>query len=135
MEIKKTSLVCMILFGLLGFAQSKSLQKADTNYGRYLYVDAVKTYENLAKKGYKSAQLFSKLGDSYYFQSRYAEANQWYEQLFSLQKKMASEYYFRYAQTLKSVGNYEKAAALMRTFEVQNATDMRAILAKKQTYN
>ena len=68
MEIKKTSLVCMILFGLLGFAQSKSLQKADTNYGRYLYVDAVKTYENLAKKGYKSAQLFSKLGDSYYFQ-------------------------------------------------------------------
>jgi tetratricopeptide (TPR) repeat protein len=134
MEIKKTSLVCMILFGLLGFAQSKSLQKADTNYGRYLYVDAVKTYENLAKKGYKSAQLFSKLGDSYYFQSRYAEANQWYEQLFSLQKKMASEYYFRYAQTLKSVGNYEKAATLMRAFEVQNATDKRAILAKKQTY-
>ena len=94
MEIRKTSIIFLVLFGLLGFAQNKSLQKADKNYDQFLYVDAIKTYEKVAKKGYKSIQLFSKLGDSYYFQSRYAEANQWYEKLFSLQKKVAAEYYF-----------------------------------------
>lgn len=104
MAIKKICFVCLFLVGILGVAQNKTVQKADKNYDRFLYVDAIKTYEKVAKKGYKSIQLFSKLGDSYYFQSRYAQANQWYEQLFSLQKKVAAEYYFRYAQTLKSVG-------------------------------
>lgn len=132
MEIRKTSIIFLVLFGLLGFAQNKSLQKADKNYDQFLYVDAIKTYEKVAKKGYKSIQLFSKLGDSYYFQSRYAEANQWYEKLFSLQKKVAAEYYFRYAQTLKSVGDYDKSANLMQAFEMQKTTDLRAKLAQKQ---
>lgn len=132
MEIRKTSIIFLVLFGLLGFAQNKSLQKADKNYDQFLYVDAIKTYEKVAKKGYKSIQLFSKLGDSYYFQSRYTEANQWYEKLFSLQKKVAAEYYFRYAQTLKSVGDYDKSANLMQAFEMQKTTDLRAKLAQKQ---
>lgn len=132
MEIKKISLVCFFLLGMLGFTQNKTIQKADKNYDRFLYVDAIKTYEKVAKKGYKSIQLYCKLGDSYYFQSRYAEANQWYEQLFSLQKKVAAEYYFRYAQTLKSVGNYDKAAVIMQAFDAQKTTDLRAKLAQKQ---
>lgn len=134
MEIKKICLVCLFLVGILGVAQNKTIQKADKNYDRFLYVDAIKTYEKVAKKGYKSIQLFCKLGDSYYFQSRYAEANQWYEQLFSLQKKVAAEYYFRYAQTLKSVGNYDKAAEMMQAFEAQKTTDLRAKLAQKQIH-
>jgi len=132
MEIKKTLLILGLLFGLLGFAQQKSLLKADKNYDQFLYVDAIKTYEKVAEKGYKSIQLFSKLGDSYYFQSRYTEANRWYEQLFSLQKKVAAEYYFRYAQTLKSVGNYDKSAALMQAFEALKTTDFRVKLAQKK---
>jgi len=68
MEIRKTSIIFLVLFGLLGFAQNKSLQKADKNYDQFLYVDAIKTYEKVAKKGYKSIQLFYKLGDSYYLQ-------------------------------------------------------------------
>jgi outer membrane protein OmpA-like peptidoglycan-associated protein/tetratricopeptide (TPR) repeat protein len=132
MKIKKISLVCFFLFGMLGFAQNKTIQKADKNYDRFLYVDAINTYEKVAKKGYKSIQLFCKLGDSYYFQSRYAEANQWYEQLFLLQKKVAAEYYFRYAQTLKSIGNYDKAAVIMQAFDAQKNTDLRAKLAQKQ---
>ena len=134
MEIKKICLVCLFLVGILGVAQNKTIQKADKNYDRFLYVDAIKTYEKVAKKGYKSIQLFCKIGDSYYFQSRYAEANQWYEQLFSLQKKVAAEYYFRYAQTLKSVGNYDKAAEMMQAFEAQKTTDLRAKLAQKQIH-
>ncbi len=134
MEIKKISLVCFFLIGMFGFAQNKTIQKADKKYDRFLYVDATKTYEKVAKKGYKSIQLFSKLGDSYYFQSRYAEANQWYEQLFSLQKKVAAEYYFRYAQTLKSVGNYDKAAIIMQAFDAQKTSDIRAKLAQKQIH-
>jgi outer membrane protein OmpA-like peptidoglycan-associated protein len=52
--------------------------------------------------------------------------------LFSLKKKLNSEYYFRYAQTLKAVGNYKKADEMMEKFNQVNTSDMRAILSKAQ---
>ena len=108
------------------------LKKANSNYENFQYADAIKTYEKVAQKGHKSVELYSKLGDSYYFQSKLKEAHKWYDELFSLKKKLNSEYYFRYAQTLKAVGNYKKADAMMAVFNQVNTSDMRAILSKKQ---
>ena len=109
MKIKSSCIVCFLIFGFFGFSQKVQLKKAASSYDQFHYVDAIKTYEKVANKGYKSVELFSKLGDSYYFQSNLNEANKWYEQLFALNQKVDSEYYFRYAQTLKSIGDYKKA--------------------------
>ena len=76
--------------------------------------------------------MFSKLGDSYYFQANLIEANKWYEQLFMLNEKLDSEYYFRYAQTLKAIGKYEKADRIMSEFTKLNSADLRAVLANEQ---
>lgn len=132
MKIKSSFIVCFLIFGFFGFSQKVQLKKAASSYDQFHYVDAIKTYEKVANKGYKSVELFSKLGDSYYFQSNLNEANKWYEQLFALNQKVDSEYYFRYAQTLKSIGDYKKADEMMTAFHKFNSVDLRAILAKNQ---
>jgi outer membrane protein OmpA-like peptidoglycan-associated protein/tetratricopeptide (TPR) repeat protein len=132
MKIKNSILVCFLMIGFFSFSQKVQLKKADSKYEQFHYVNAIKTYEKVANKGYKSVELFSKLGDSYYFQSNLNEANKWYEQLFALNQKVDSEYYFRYAQTLKSIGNYKKADEMLAAFDKLNNADLRALLAKNQ---
>jgi len=132
MKIKNSILVCFLMIGFFSFSQKVQLKKADSKYEQFHYVNAIKTYEKVANKGYKSVELFSKLGDSYYFQSNLNEANKWYEQLFALNQKVDSEYYFRYAQTLKSIGDYKKADEMMAAFDKLNNADLRALLAKNQ---
>ena len=132
MKIKNCVKVCLLIFSFFGYSQEVKLKKANSNYENFQYEDAIVTYEKVAKKGYKSVELLSKLGDSYYFQSKLKEANKWYNDLFSLKKKLNSEYYFRYAQTLKAVGNYKKADEMMEKFNKVNTSDMRAILSKAQ---
>ena len=132
MKIRNSISFCLLVFVFFGYSQEMQLKKANSNYENFQYVDAIKTYEKVAQKGYKSVELYSKLGDSYYFQSKLKEAHKWYDELFSLKKKLNSAYYFRYAQTLKAVGNYKKADAMMEIFNQVNTSDIRAILSKKQ---
>lgn len=132
MKIKNSLLVCFIITSFFSFSQKVQLKKAATKYEQFHFVDAIKTYEKVANKGYKSVELFSKLGDSYYFQSNLNEANKWYEQLFALNSSVDAEYYFRYAQTLKSIQDYKKADEMMAAFDRLNKADLRAILAKNQ---
>jgi outer membrane protein OmpA-like peptidoglycan-associated protein/tetratricopeptide (TPR) repeat protein len=131
-KIKNSIQICLLVLTFFGYSQEVQLKKANSNYENFQYVDAIKTYEKVAKKGYKSVELFSKLGDSYYFQSKLKEANYWYNDLFLLNEKLNSEYYFRYAQTLKAVGDYKKADAMMALFNEANTSDVRAMLSKEQ---
>ncbi len=132
MKIKNSISFCVMMFTFFVYSQGVQLKKANSNYENFQYVDAIKTYEKVAKNGYKSVELFSKLGDSYYFQAKLKEANYWYNDLFLLNEKLNSEYYFRYAQTLKAVGDYKKADAMMALFNEANNSDIRAMLSKEQ---
>lgn len=132
MKIKNSVQVCLIIISFLGYSQEMQLKKANSNFENFQYIDAIKTYEKVVEKGYKSAELYRKIGDSYYFQSKLKEANNWYNKLFSLNEKLKSEYYFRFAQTLKAVGDYKKADAMMDVFNQVNSSDLRAILSKEQ---
>ena len=113
-------------------AQEGKFKKADKEYNQYAFVNAIETYEKVAKKGYKSVELFEKLGNANYFQGKLQEANNWYTELFSLNEDLEAEYYFRYAQTLKSVGDYKKANQMMAVFYQKNQLDSRGNLAKSQ---
>ncbi|MEC8833043.1 MAG: flagellar motor protein MotB, partial [Bacteroidota bacterium] len=85
-----------------------------------------KIYLNVVEDGYESAQIFEKLGDTYYFNSEYSEANKWYQKLISnYPNDVKSEYYFRMAQTLKSVGRYEDSKVMMEKFtSATNGSDL-----------
>ena len=104
------------LFSLNGFSQKSKLKSADTKYNNLAYIDAIKAYEKVAQKGYKSADMYQKIGNSYYFNGELESAAKWYGELFAMHTDLEPEYYFRYSQSLKSIGENKKADEMLQLF-------------------
>ena len=88
-----------------------SNKKAD-----YASVFMIKTYERIAVKGYKSVDIFQKLGNAYYYNSEMDKAAKWYEELFAMTSDLEPEYYYRYAHSLKAIGQIDKANEMLGKF-------------------
>jgi outer membrane protein OmpA-like peptidoglycan-associated protein len=114
------------------YSQKSSIAKADKSYDQFAYFDAIKTYERMFDKGYKSPDLLEKLGNAYYFKADLQNAAKWYGELYALKKDLSPEYYYRYAQSLKAIKKYDKADEMMAKFSQMNANDRRAKLALEQ---
>ncbi len=128
-------MVCALSLGIQ--AQEKRVKEATDNYDEYSYIDARNLYLRLAERGVNTAEVYKNLGDSYYFTAEYQEAVKWYEKLFSDGTETAgetidSEYYFRFAQALKSIELYDLADAQMEKFNQLNGNDSRAIKFQKE---
>ena len=108
--------IVVVLFFLSCFISAQKETKANLDYNNFAYIDAIEIYEGVASKGYKSKELFEKLGNSYYFNGILEKSKYWYDQLFSLSQDLDPEYYFRYAQSLKSVKDYKNADKIMERF-------------------
>lgn len=118
--------ICCIPFN--GYAQKDAEKNANNKYEQYAYINAIKTYERIAEKGYKSVEMFKKLGNSYYFNAELELAGKWYDELFSMTQDVEPEYFYRYAHTLKATGNYAKADEMLLKFSEKSGTDSRAKL-------
>jgi outer membrane protein OmpA-like peptidoglycan-associated protein/tetratricopeptide (TPR) repeat protein len=132
--MKNYILLCLTIvsvFSFNGYAQKAQVAAADKKYNNYAYIDAIKTYERVAEKGYKSAEMFRKLGNSYYFNSEFEKAAKWYDELFAMNSDQESEYYYRYAQSLKSISKNHKANEMLEEFYQKAGDDNRAKLFEK----
>jgi outer membrane protein OmpA-like peptidoglycan-associated protein/tetratricopeptide (TPR) repeat protein len=114
------------------FSQKVKEAKADKAYDKFAYVDAIKTYERIFEKGYKTPDMLQKLGNAYYFKADLDNAAKWYGELFALTQDVDPEYYYRYAQSLKSIKDYKKADEMMAKFGQKSGNDLRAKLAGSQ---
>ena len=111
------------------FSQDRKLKSAQEQYDKYEYINAQETYLKVVEKGYESADLYKNLGNSYYFNSQFEEASKWYQKLVtSYPSEVEAEYYFRYAQTLKSIERYDEADKYMMKFAEKSENDQRAQL-------
>jgi outer membrane protein OmpA-like peptidoglycan-associated protein/tetratricopeptide (TPR) repeat protein len=119
------------VFSLNIYSQKARIAKADKKYDSYAYVDAIKTYERVADKGYRSEELFKKLGNAYYFNAHLEDAAKWYKELFSMTTDLEPEYYYRYASSLRSIGENDKANQMMTKFNQSSGNDSRAKLFEK----
>ena len=129
MRIKNLSFTIFFLsfFCQINAQTSKTIE-ADKKYNEYAYADAIKAYEIVANKGYKDEKMFQRLGNSYYFNSEFVQALHWYDQLFSMNEQQEPEYLYRYAQCLKSAGNYSKSDSILEKFNQKTNTDQRGVL-------
>jgi len=125
MKIKLILAVALISTASL-FGQKVQVAKADKKYDKFAYIDAIEIYERVANKGYESADVFQKLGNAYYFNAELDKAAQWYGKLIDLGQPVEPEYYFRYSQTLKSIGEYTKANEMLEKFNQSKGGDSRA---------
>ena len=119
------------VFSFNSYAQKAQLNAADKKYNSFAYIDAIKTYERVAEKGYKSEDMFQKLGNSYYFNGQLEQAAKWYDELFAMAPDQAAEYCYRYAQSLKAVGQTDKANEMLDKFNQKAGNDKRANLYEK----
>lgn len=111
-----------------GIAQKAALSKAEKDYNQYAYIDAISIYEKVAENGYKDERMFQRLGNAYYFNAELTKAAKWYDALFSLNNQQEPEYYYRYAQALKSIGDYTKSDKMLEAFNEKVKTDTRGLL-------
>jgi tetratricopeptide (TPR) repeat protein len=127
--------VFLVLFVFKGVAQTKRIASADKQYDSYAYVDAIATYERVAEKGYKDEKMFQKLGNAYYFNAELAKASKWYAELFAMNQEQEAEYYYRYSQSLKSIGEYAEANKILEQFNKKSGNDQRAkLFASNKNY-
>lgn len=129
----KSLLAILVLVSTLGVqAQSGREKNAAKKLNDYAFVNAREAYLGLVDNGEASAEVFQNLGDSYYQTAEYTEAAKWYAKLFSddvtTDTDIDPDYYYKYAQTLKSLEMYEESDAQMEKFNRLKGGDARAAL-------
>ena len=111
----------------LSYSQEKKVERVDKKYDKLAYIKTSEVLLKVAEDGYESAELFMKLGNSFYFNNKMRDAVKWYGKLMAMENvEVDPEYYFRYSQALKSVENYEDADKYMRKFNEEKPEDSRA---------
>lgn len=117
-------------------AQTKQLTEADRLFNTKAYALAIDAYTKAIEKGETSIDIYKKLGDAYYLNANYKEAANCYAKLITPDLKNSdSEYLFKYAQTLRSTGNYTEADKIMLQFNAIKNKDLRASkFIEKQNY-
>ena len=83
----------------------------------YANIDIIKTYERILEKGYKSIDMLKRVANSRFFDGDLEIAAKWYTTLFSMTNDLEPVYYYRFAQSLKSVKQIEKSNEMMAIFE------------------
>jgi len=129
MKIKKL-LYSFLLFSIffVANAQTASIANADKKYDNYAYADAIKAYEKLVKKGVRDEKVFQRLGNSYYLIGELKEALKYYQELYILNENQEPEYLYKYAQCLKSEGNYTQSDEILEKLIQKAPSDKRGIL-------
>ncbi len=128
--------IFIIIFLALGnlftlTAQQTRVKKAEKEYEDYSYIDAIKIYESIYDKGYRSVEMLQSLGNAYYFNAEYADAAKWYSELFLMEGKPSDpEYYYRYSQSLKSIGDITKSTEYLTKYFQAIGKDSRKTTAK-----
>ncbi|WP_147678515.1 OmpA family protein [Algibacter pacificus] len=105
----KNKLLLLIVLCFAGtslFGQNKSV--ADRYFKEYSYIKSARLYSAIVKRGDSTQNTLERLADSYYNNADIDQAKVWYAILLKkYESSVDSEYYFKYAQTLKSSGEKE----------------------------
>lgn len=114
-SIVKTICIILCLFGTQWslHAQFSGLKKADKLFAEKSYVEAAKIYQSLKK----DKHVLLHLADSYYYNNEMRLARTPYAGLFTNYKdSLDKEVYFRFAQSLKGIKDYEKGDEIMSEY-------------------
>lgn len=125
-KIKFILVVLLFSHGLIK-AQERLIEKGNEKFDSYSFSPAIDIYKKVLDKGYVSADLLRKLGNSYYYNADYKDAAETYKQLVSdYSADVTAEDYFKYAQSLKTLGDYDASGDVMIKFMEITKSDGRA---------
>ena len=130
-------LLLVLIFLTLGanaFAQERLVTKGNEKYQSYSFSPAIDIYQRVLDKGFMTQDLLQRLGNAYYFNADYQKAAETYKILIeNYDKEVGPEYYFRYSQCTRSLGEYQQADDLMEKFtDMTGGGDNRAETFKSE---
>ncbi|WP_343694341.1 OmpA family protein [Flavobacterium sp.] len=125
--MEKRITILILLTVQMVYSQTKN-KTADALFDKMYYVEAAKSYEMSIKSGDASKEMLQRVGDAHYFNTQMTSASKWYGKLLAeYPNEVSAEYYFRYAQSLQGIQNYDLAKKWMKKFsEKQKSSDSRA---------
>lgn len=113
----KLILVVLLFLHVSAEAQERLIEKGNEKFEAYSFSPAIDIYKKVIEKGYVSADLLRKLGNSYYYNADYKDAANTYKRLVAdYPNEVKAEDYFKYAQTLKTLGDYDTSSSIMSKF-------------------
>jgi len=126
--MKKYSLLYIAFFICLNIFAQKSNKKTENGKrnttpkevvaAAFTKIKIIENYERVLEKGYKSEAMLQAVADYRYFSEDLISAAKWYTQLFEFcPDELEAVYYFRFAQSLKSIGQIEQAKEMMDLFQ------------------
>ncbi|MBV1922599.1 MAG: OmpA family protein [Flavobacteriaceae bacterium] len=125
-------LALVLIYTSVSFSQKSKISKAEKDYDKYSYIDAREIYLKVIEDGYSSAQVLEKLGDTYYYNGQYNEASKWYSKLIAeYPSEVNADYYYKAAQSLKSLEKYDESNALMEIYAEKGGNPMVVKLFKE----
>jgi tetratricopeptide (TPR) repeat protein len=136
--MKKNTLIYFTLFSVISlsmFGQKSKQSNLGTNKVKnevkFVSINVISTYERVAEKGYKSIDMFQKLGNSFYENFEYEKAARWYGELFKMTTDLDQKYYQQYAHSLKLIGQNGKASELLEKYDTKFVAKLESPLVKK----
>lgn len=136
-ELKSLLLTCSLVLGVTQIYAQTGLNTANKGYDRWAYMDAVKMYEKVYERGFSNQDLIEKLGNAYFFNANYSQAQKFYQKLFSEYEtvNIGSEYLYRYAHTLQNVGSDEEAKRYYNIFVKKTGDELQISKIRKNEVN
>lgn len=128
MKVNKYIVVVLAIFTITSsFSQKGAIRKATNEYKDFAYVKTTEILLKVAEEGYKSEDMFQKLGNAFYFNNQMKQAAKWYGELMEMNENQSDpEFYFRYAQALKTIEDYEASDKWMNKFQEARGSDKRS---------
>ncbi len=126
MKLYKSIFTLALIFVIsIGYAQKEKIRQASKAYDNLSYLKTSEILLEVAENGYTSEDLLEKLANSFYFNNNMKQAAKWYGELMDKNENIDPEYYFRYAQALKSTENYTESDKWMKKFADSDRSDLR----------
>lgn len=97
-------------------AQSGKQKKADRLYEDFAYVKAIEVYKDLIDRDYNTAYNLQRIADSYYKLRDPHNAVNYYAQVVN-EPHVSPEAYFKYAQMLRGMREYEESRQWLRKYQ------------------
>ena len=123
--MKKSILyIVLLLFSLGGYAQLGKINYGDRLYDKFDFVKAIEVYEGVHKKKPSNQHVNQQLANCYMLIRQPKKAIPYYKNIVK-KKDISPEYYYAYAQALRSVGEYKKSEKWMKKYKASGAVDSR----------
>jgi hypothetical protein len=119
-----TLLGILLLGAIGGFAQSKSLQKADQLFGDASYPAAIEAYQKAIEDAPVSSHAVIRLADCYRLTDDFRTALRWYAKAVKM-KSVEGEVWFHYGEVLMMNRKYEEAIPWLEKYQKKMPGDDR----------